>query len=83
MLQPTANPDEVWAAIPDTGQNETRVGRYSLKEFSFHPVMTFPHIAFDSMSMWVDEANGKLLIVFEGQLVRVPLVQSAPAARPK
>jgi hypothetical protein len=78
MLQPTLRADEYWAAIPDRAKNETQVGRYDVKDFSFHPVMTIPHIAFDSMSMWVDEPSGKLLIVFEGQLIRIPLTAVAP-----
>ena len=80
MLQPTSRPDEYWAAIPDLAKNETQVGRYDVKDFSFHPVMTIPHIAFDSMAMWVDEPNGKLLVVFEGQLIRLPL--SPPTQSP-
>jgi hypothetical protein len=77
MLQPTGKPDEYWAAIPAGGR--TQVGRYSLKNFSFQPVLTLPYIAFDSMNMWVDEANGKLYFVYEGQLVRLPLVQPSAA----
>jgi hypothetical protein len=73
MLQPTSNPGEYWAAIPDLGSLRTEVGRYDVKNFTFHPIMTIPYVAFDSQSMWVDEPNGKLLIAYDGQLVRMPL----------
>jgi hypothetical protein len=76
-LQPTGRPEEVWAAISDREKNETRVGRYSLRDFSFRAMLTVPHISFDSFRMWVDEAGAKLLIVYNGQLLRIPL-QSAP-----
>jgi len=41
-------------------------------------VMNIPHISFDSFQMWVDEAGGKLLVIYRGQLLRMPL-QKAPA----
>lgn len=82
MLQPTSKPDEYWAAVPDVEKLQTQVGRYQLKDFSFHPIMTIPYVAFDSNAMWVDEAGGKLLIVIEDQLVRMPLGPPA-ASKPK
>lgn len=78
-LQPTGRPDEFWAALPDRQKNETRVGRYSLKDFSFKTALVVPHLAFDGMSAWADEAAGKLYVVYEGQLPRLPL-QGPPAA---
>jgi hypothetical protein len=74
LLQSTGKPNEFWVAIPDRTANQTRVGRYNLKDFSFQPVLVVPHIAFDSMSMWVDEAGAKLLVVYEAQLLRLPLL---------
>ncbi|MEO6393492.1 MAG: HEAT repeat domain-containing protein, partial [Pyrinomonadaceae bacterium] len=82
MLQPTSKPDEYWAAVPDRKKLQTQVGRYDLNDFSFHPIMTIPYVAFDSSAMWVDEAGGKLLIVIDGQLVRMPLGPPAPV-KPK
>lgn len=72
-MQPTGRPDEFWAAVPDRRKNETRVGRYSLKDFSFRTTLVVPHLTFDSTSAWVDEAVGKLYVVYEGQLLRLPL----------
>lgn len=72
-LQPTGRPDEFWAAIPDRGKNETRVGRYGTKDFSFRTLFVVPQITFDSYGMWVDEAGAKLHVVYEGQLLRLPL----------
>ncbi|HKR22202.1 MAG TPA: hypothetical protein VJS17_06380, partial [Pyrinomonadaceae bacterium] len=73
FLQPAGVPGEYWAAIPDRDKNQTQVGRYNLKDFSFKPVLTVPQISFDSMSMWVDEKQGKLYLVYKDQLLRLPL----------
>ncbi len=69
FLQPAAQRNEYWAAIPDEGKNQTQVGRYNLKDFSFKPVLTVPHIAFDSLSMWVDESHNKLTLFTEISLL--------------
>jgi hypothetical protein len=82
MLQPSAVAGVYWAAVPNKDKNETQLGRYDTKDFSFHPVMMVPDLNFDSMSMWVDEAIGKVYIVYGGQLLRLPLTvapSSAPA----
>lgn len=76
-LQRTDKPDEFWAAVPDNEKNKTRVGRYNTKDFSFKPVMEIPHIAFDSMGMWVDATAAKIYVVYKGQLLRLPL-QATP-----
>lgn len=73
LLQPTGKPNEVWAALPDEDKNETRVVRYHLNEFSVQAVMTLPKLTFKSEDMWVDEAKGQIYIVYEGQLISVPL----------
>ena len=65
--------NEFWAAIPDREKNQTQVGRYNLKDFSFETLLVLPHISFDSMSMWVDEPGSKLYVVYESQLLRIPL----------
>lgn len=73
FLQPTGKANEFWAAIPDREKNQTQVGRYNLKDFSFETVLVLPHISFESMSMWVDEAGSKLYVVYESQLLRIPI----------
>lgn len=73
FLQPTANPNEFWAAVPKG--DKTQVGRYNLKDFTFQPVVTLPQIEFDSMQIWVDEAETKVYLVYRGQLLRFPLKQ--------
>jgi HEAT repeat protein len=73
FLQPTGKANEFWAAIPDYEKNQTQVGRYNLKDFSFQTVLDLPHLSFNSMSMWVDEAGSKLYVVYESQLLRMPL----------
>jgi len=73
FLQPTDKPGEYWSAIPDETKNQTQVGRYNLKDFSFTPVLVVPKISFDSMSMWVDEKQGKIYVVYRDQLIRLPL----------
>jgi len=72
-LQPAGKPFEYWAAIPDQAKNQTRVGRYNLRDFSFQTVLAVPLLTFDSFSMWVDETEARLLVVYEGQLLQLPL----------
>lgn len=73
FLQATDKPNEFWVAIPNPGKDQTQVGRYNLKDFSFKPALVVPHISFDSLSMWVDGNQQKLYIVYQGQLLRLPL----------
>jgi hypothetical protein len=73
FLQPVGQSHEFWAAIPDRSKKQTRVGRYNLKDFSFQALMVMPHLLFDSLMMWVDEAGAKLYVVYEDQLLRLPL----------
>lgn len=79
-LQPTQNPSEAWAALPSEDKKVTEVGRYSLKTFTFTPVLKVPNIAFESMDMWVDEPANKIYVVYNGQLLGIPLKKpEAPA----
>jgi hypothetical protein len=71
FLQSTERADECWTAISD--KNHTRIGRYSLKDFSFKPVMTVPDLIFESSAMWVDASQKKVYVVYKGQLLRLPL----------
>jgi hypothetical protein len=73
FLQATGKPNEFWAAVPDEAKNQTQVGHYNLKDFSFKQVMLIPHISFDSMSMWVDAGHAKIYLVYKDQLLRLPL----------
>jgi len=73
FLQPAHESEEFWAAIPNREKNQTQVGRYNLKNFSFEPLLLIPHIAFDSTAMWVDVAGAKLYVVYEGNLLRLPM----------
>ncbi|MGI8883945.1 MAG: HEAT repeat domain-containing protein [Pyrinomonadaceae bacterium] len=70
-LQKAVSADEYWAAIP--GAKATQVGTYNMKTFSFKPLMTIPNISFDSMNMWVDEAENKVYFVYKGQLLALSL----------
>jgi hypothetical protein len=74
-LQPTGKPFEYWAAIPDRENNRTRVGRYSSKDFSFQTALDLQQLIFNSFSMWVDEKEAKILVVYEGQLLRLPMAR--------
>ncbi len=81
FLQPTERPDEFWAAISDEKKNQTQIGRYSVKDFSFKPMTTVPQLLFNSQSILVDAAQKKVYVVYKGQLLRLPLqVTDAPAS---
>jgi hypothetical protein len=73
FLQQAGKPEEFWAAIPDREKNQTQVGLYNVKEFSFHSLILVPHITFDSMEMWMDPAGAKLYIIYENNLLRLPM----------
>jgi hypothetical protein len=75
-LQPTAAPDEFWAAVYDKKAKETAIGRYNTKTFAFQPVTRLPQIALDSMNIWVDEKDGKVYFVYEGHLLSAPLLKN-------
>ncbi|MDQ6787664.1 MAG: hypothetical protein M3033_12725 [Acidobacteriota bacterium] len=72
-LQPTASPDEFWAAIPDAEKDETQIGIYNAKTFSFKSVLNVPQIKFDSMNLQVDERENKIYFVYQGHLLSLPL----------
>jgi hypothetical protein len=72
-LQPTARPDEFWAAIPDEVKNETQIGIYNARTLAFKSIVKLPQIAFDSMNMWVDEKERKIYFVYQGHLLGLPL----------
>jgi len=72
-LQSTGQQDEIWAAIPDETNHETKVGRYNFKTFSFKTTMVIPHIVFNGLNMVVDETEGKIYVVYQGHLLRLPL----------
>ncbi len=72
-LQKASRPNEYWAALPDHEKNLTEVGIYNAWTLSFRPLMTVPKIKFNSMTMWVDEAGGKVYFVYRGHLLTVPL----------
>jgi len=72
-LQPSGASDEVWAAIYNEQKEVTEVGRYNTKSFAFIPRVSFPDINFDSMQMWVDEAEGRIYVAYNNHLLRLPL----------
>ena len=67
LQKSSASADEYWAAIPD--KKATQVGIYNMKTLTFKPLLTIPNISFDSMNMWVDEAENKVYFVYKGQLL--------------
>ena len=72
-LQKASKPGAFWAALPDSEKNETLVGIYDNKLFGFKTVLRIPKIAFNSMSMWVNETAGKVYFVYRGHLLALPL----------
>jgi hypothetical protein len=73
-LQPVVGrPDIFWAAIPNASKKNTRFGTYNTRTLLFTPLQNIPEIQFDSMDAWVDETEGKIYIVYKGQLLRLPL----------
>jgi hypothetical protein len=73
-LQPvTGKTDEFWAAVPDSGKKQTRIGTYNARTLAFKALLTLPQIEFDSMKMWVDEADQKVYVAYQGHLLSIRL----------
>lgn len=73
LQKATASPDSFWAA--EAGKNSTGIGIYNLKTLTFKPLLTIPNISFDSMTMWVDEAENKVYFVYKGQLLALNMTK--------
>ncbi|MGH9854197.1 MAG: hypothetical protein ACREBD_30505 [Blastocatellia bacterium] len=71
-LQPTGRPNEFWAAVADRRERVTEIGRYDTRKFVFNPTINLP-LVFNEV--WVDEAEGKIYVVYNGHLLRLPLKQ--------
>lgn len=68
-LQKSLLPFQFWAARPGGEKNETQVGIYDTRTFTFKLVQRVPKIRFNSMNMWVDEGENKLYFVYRGHLL--------------
>ena len=72
-LQPTGRANEFWAALSYSEKHETVVGTYDARLLRFTPVRKLPKINFNSMTMWVDSAEGRVYFVYNGHVLRIPL----------
>lgn len=63
--------DDFWAAI--SNGKATQIGIYNVKTMTFKSSLAIPNISFDSMNMWVDEAENKVYFVYKGQLLALGL----------
>jgi HEAT repeat protein len=78
-LQPAAGkPDIFWAVIADPDKRNTRFGLYNTKTLLFNSLLTIPEIQFGCMDTWVNESEGKIYFVYEGQLLRLPMPKPGP-----
>jgi hypothetical protein len=71
--QPTGNPNEFWAAIPDSQKRVTNIGRYDSKTFAFTPLIELQGLTLSNSDFWVDAAGGKIWLTYRGHLLRIPL----------
>jgi hypothetical protein len=74
-LQPTGNPNEFWAAIKDSQNGVTRIGRYDSRNFVFTPFVEAPGLFWSDKNFWFDAARGKIWLTYRGHLLRIPLPQ--------
>jgi len=72
-LQPTGNPNEFWAAIPDSQKTVTKIGRYDSRNFVFKPLLELTGLELSKTDFWVDANAGKIWLTYCGQLLRLPL----------
>lgn len=73
LQKSNSSADEFWAAISD--KKSTQVGIYNIKTLTFKSLLTIPDISFNSMNMWVDEAENKVYFVYRGQLLALSLAK--------
>lgn len=74
-LQPTAAPNEFWAAIYNEKLKATEIGYYNALNFTFKSVQTLPEIELRSMDVWIDEPAAKIYFVYRGHLLAAPLLK--------
>ena len=72
-LQPTGNPNEFWAAIPDSQKKMTKIGRYDSGNFVFKPLVELTGLTLRNSDFWVDVNAGKIWMTYKGHLLRLPL----------
>ncbi len=73
-LQPTKNPNEFWATIPDwKNYSQTLIGRYNTKTLTFTPLIKLSEIVFNSNDMWVDEQDRRIYFIYDRHLLSMPL----------
>lgn len=71
-LQP-AGAGHIWAISADWDKEDSVIGRYDLKRFTFNPVRALPGVALQTNDIWVDERADKVYAVYRGDLVRFSL----------
>ena len=74
-LQPSTVDGQYWAAIPNKNTGSTEVGLFDPNNLSFKHVMYIPSIQFYSNDLWVDEDSAVLYLVYEFELLQIPLVR--------
>lgn len=76
-LQPTGEPDVVWAALPQLSIHDntwsTTFGRYDLRRFAFTKLMDIPGLYFTSMECWTDAEKQVVFLAINGDLLSFPL----------
>jgi HEAT repeat protein len=72
-LQPTGNPNEFWAALPDFKKGATQIGRYDSMNFIFTPLAELPGLILRANNFWVDATSGKIWLTYCGHLLTIPL----------
>jgi hypothetical protein len=76
-LQPTGNPNEFWAAVPDSQKGATKIGRYDSRNFVFKPLVELTGLWLSNGDFWVDATAGKIWLTYIGHLLRLPLPAQA------
>src|SRR5215510_5076716 len=66
-LQPTGNPNEFWATVPDSQKGVTNIGRYDSRNFVFKPLIELTGLTLSKSDFWVDANAGKIWMTYRGQ----------------
>jgi hypothetical protein len=85
-LQPTGNPNEVWAVlhpnrIDSKMELTATIGRFDTQNFRFTPLLKFPEVIFESDSIFVDQPAGAIWIAANGDLLRLSLPSNSSPSK--
>jgi len=82
-LQPTDKQDEVWATLVRKKKNETEIGIYNTRTFTFRPLMLLPEIALTPDQTWVDAHESRAYFIYSDDFGQRSDILTVPLPKAK